>query len=659
MVSSWNFDYLHMYDPDTSGKGAAYFAQYGAVFSSFSPDRVTWLENQTFAPGTQIGLYFQWTVAGNKYGEFNRSSGTPSDGQQPNRNQVAFNIGDPELLRDNGVIDGFQVDRSWFLTAADGTSYVFADNGGTVWFNIANLQVRQFILGRIVQVFNTYPVFDYVWLDNRNLYIGNHTGDFLFSQEFGAGDSQTAIDAMIDWGQWLDTELGKLGINVGGNIQGGFGDNFRRMSELMDLVFIEHALLNSSGQYESVTNFNDDVEKCLWLATEGKYVAVRGSISYDDLVAQNAGALARQNYFVAACHLVAGTRMAVKTDNSYNKAYLDPSLDDWNILGHPTSNPVRLPNGNWYREFGNGTLTINPSNNTYTRTTFNGSYNPTTRHPLVSPIVNQVRTFLDMAELQVYARSTDGAVLSYGLGNAAPGWAIDSETGVITGKLQPLPQDLYFYNMSVEVSATKGDETKTTFYDFVLEGKPGIFHDGFNAGGGALSFDDGVIGADQASSSVYRQGLPDGWSETDVPAVKYGEWYSFLPDALGNQYLFRAGSNTAWQVDVSGLTGRAYVLFVLRTGGSDASITLAMPQVGVSFEGDFYEEPGAGANKVKLKGYNIDVSAISLLDITLTNNSGTSRFGGVLVYEYLEVDPNPATPKARLASRLLLLRRLR
>lgn len=641
------FHYNYNESTDASQLPITLFDAYHGTLFGFAPNRVSWML-QRFGNAPNLGVYFQNSDVWDFNRQMEKAAGAALDNDQPNRNGYGYEIGTIDAFR-AGEINGYSVDRTWFMTALDGTSYIYADPAGknTLKMNHANEAFRQWALGQVLKVMrDVVPQSDLVFLDNFNPTIGNNMGDLVETIEFGEGDSPEAIAAQLDWGIWLTTELRNRGYRVMGNIQGLDAALINPMADTLDIVWDEHSYVGHNGTGISADDWFKVFAFHQYCESRGIGYWPVGQINFDQLENNNSTALANEGFFIASCLLAAGTNTNIKVHDNYANAYL-PDMTAFNALGLPIGNAVINANGTVQRAFDNGSLVVDPITRTFNMTITSPTYNPTVQPPKVASIPDQTNTIFDDVDIPILTESVDGGTIGIA-------WTLPPGLNVVDGRMVGtlLPDgaaSTYSFPCQLAITNTTANGSKQAIYDFTWRVSGEQLVDGVNAGGDALTMNGVTI---RAATDV-RTGTAN---ETNTAQTPIAGIDPDIPTDMLDEYDFLGSGSWSYTIPKPAGADQVTIRHILRSGGSSSSadvqtngVLLNTIDITNPFEADIFGDADPdggtlGANRTRTRDQVIDVSGVNDIIVTITQNSGTARYGGFLVYTAITEDPDPPAP---------------
>ncbi|MBC8098398.1 MAG: PKD domain-containing protein, partial [Armatimonadetes bacterium] len=266
----------------------------------------------------------------------------------------------------------------------------------------------------------------------------------------------------------------------------------------------------------------------------------------------------------------------------------------------------------------------------------------------VAQAEGQMHRVNDSVQLSIYAEDPLGGVLHFSAFGLPPGLSIDSNSGVITGRV--LPTTMLQYQALVSVKSAIGAEVTTKF---LWEIKPGALRWRLNSGGdlvepedhdidavlweadnqttphrhvlplGGLSVNGGAMPAlhSQAPTWYPRTVLWDFWYDTRAPFLTYT-----LPVSGASKYLVLLGFNET-SVEAPGL--RQFDLLI------------NMQPVLIKF--DIFAE--AGGKDIGLVKQFIVTPVNHQIEITFRRNDGAPRISSIEVYDIATAAPPPPPPE--------------
>lgn len=544
--------YLYTPDTQTTNRAPAYFTDYTHFLLNFNPDSVAWRDEiAAVHPTGQMWIYFQSHGVKDFDFDYDKAPGTPAPlATRPLNNNAFFNYGDVKRMRDN-EFPGYGDSVDWVLLDSNGDHF-YGDEGNTLVLDPGNTGWQQFFTEVMIGLTESQAWSAGVFLDNTNAYSGTFTALRKDTQVYGNYKSQAWITTMAAFCALLTQACHNIGKLCGGNVQAENYDDFTQIAITLDYVMIEFFAFNSSGGYRDEATWLEDIQKAEFLGANGIGAWLISHLDSSAIAAGNSTELTKLTFHLASVLLIMAPKTSYRGHGDYGQARYFSQYTTIDNLGGPISGRYEVTPGVWRRDFQNGFVQVNPAAQIATITYTNaGTYTPATYAPLVANMLDRVDTVGDEVSQALYAESLDDGTLSFSATGLPPGISIDSQTGLLRGRLTT--GGLTFkYSPVITITNSNGAGSVSATTRFTWWVKPGTVLARVNCGGSAqTAIDNGqnwVI--DQNSTSTYRNPLGDNSNSSSGSITRGLTVPVWWPDSVLEAYRFNANGDTTYVIPV-------------------------------------------------------------------------------------------------------------
>ncbi len=290
--------------------------------------------------------------------------GTPAytDKGTPWRNNFAYK-GSKDIvrLRDNEGGHPFLLTPDGRIVRKDNPpDFVVADSSHPAWRKLVQERIRE-------QSSEVGAHYAGLWLDDLNIHLYLNQVGLTETKQYGDPKSEAYFDALMSYLEFCRSEAGKVGWRFGGNLQGEYGDRWRRAANALiqqdggngpGVVMIEFAWIKHNGEWPSEWEWKQTFDKATHVVANGGELWLVIPVNGEQ-AASDEDERAKAYFGYVSSMLVADERTAVRIGGDYGYQGNFDFFNEADTLGKP-EDLIKLEGDVYKRDYEHGTVWVNP-----------------------------------------------------------------------------------------------------------------------------------------------------------------------------------------------------------------------------------------------------------------------------------------------------------